>query len=97
MPPRFTAWRPSRLASVRWISKRALLCYAWGDSFSATFIGQGIETELPEVDAFITEIYTVTNGTGQVANAAGNFTVERLLHHIATGKTPGVFNGNIIE
>jgi hypothetical protein len=44
--------------------------------------------------ASITEINTITGGTGRFAGAQGSFTVERLVN-LATGFTSGSFHGTI--
>jgi FlaG/FlaF family flagellin (archaellin) len=64
-----------------------------GDTLSATFFGKAADTGIVR-EVYITELYTVTGGTGVFAGATGNFTVERLLDQ-AAGKTSGWFNGSI--
>ena len=71
----------------------ALLTAANGDSLSTTVAGSSELTATPNV-ASITEIDTITGGTGRFANARGSFTVERLVNLI-TGFTAGSFHGTI--
>jgi len=60
-----------------------------GDSFNATVMGAG--EQVGELIS-ITEIYTITGGTGRFANARGSFTVERLASP-TTFLTSGSFHG----
>jgi hypothetical protein len=71
----------------------AQLIAANGDSIYTTILGQGVETDTPGV-ASITEINTITGGTGRFAGAKGSFIVERLVN-LATGFTSGSFHGAI--
>jgi len=72
--------------SAHWIA-------ANGDSIDATIVGSGEPTATPNVIS-ITEIYTITGGTGRFAGAQGSFTVERLAN-AATFLTSGSFHGTI--
>jgi hypothetical protein len=71
----------------------ARLIAANGDSISTTIAGSSELTATPGV-ASITEINTITGGTGRFAAAQGSFTVERLLN-LVTGFTSGSFHGTI--
>jgi len=71
----------------------ARLIAANGDSVYTTIAGSLELTATPGV-ASITEINTITGGTGRFAGAQGSFTVERLLN-LATGFTSGSFHGTI--
>jgi hypothetical protein len=64
-----------------------------GDSIDTTIAGSSEPTETPGVLS-ITEIETITGGTGRFARAQGSFTVERLVS-AATGSTSGSFHGTI--
>ena len=69
------------------------LIAANGDSISTTIAGSSEPTAIPGV-ASITEINTITGGTGRFAGAQGSFIVERLLN-LANGFTSGSFHGTI--
>jgi hypothetical protein len=69
------------------------LIAANGDSISTTIAGSFELTSTPGV-ASITEINTITGGTGRFTGAQGSFTVERLID-LATGVTSGSFHGTI--
>ena len=69
------------------------LVAANGDSIYTTIAGTLETTPTPGVDS-ITEINTITGGTGRFAGAQGSFTVERLIN-LATGFTSGSFHGTI--
>ena len=71
----------------------ARLIAANGDSIDTTIAGSSEPTATPGV-ASITEINTITAGTGRFAGAEGSFTVERLVN-LATGFTSGSFHGTI--
>ena len=71
----------------------ARLVAANGDNIFTTIFGIGVPTSTPGVNS-ITEINTITGGTGRFAEAQGSFTVERLIN-LATGSTSGSFNGTI--
>ena len=64
-----------------------------GDSIYSTVAGSSERTATPGVSS-ITEINTITGGTGRFAGAQGSFTVERLINQI-TGLTSGSFHGTI--
>jgi hypothetical protein len=69
------------------------LVAANGDSISTTITGSSELTGTPGVNS-ITEINTITGGTGRFSAAQGSFTVERLIN-LATGFTSGSFHGTI--
>ena len=71
----------------------ARLVAANGDSIYTTIVGSLSPTSTPGV-ASITEINTITGGTGRFAEAQGSFTVERLINE-ATGFFSGSFRGTI--
>jgi hypothetical protein len=64
-----------------------------GDSIFTTAAGTSEPTSTPGV-FHITEVQTITGGTGRFANAAGSFIVERLTD-LNTGFTSGSFHGAI--
>ena len=72
--------------SAHWIA-------ANGDSIDTTFTGSGELTATPGVIS-ITEIHTITGGTGRFSGAQGSFTVERLASGV-TFLTSGSFRGTI--
>ena len=63
-----------------------------GDSIFAYEGGTAV-TDFPS--AHITEMFTVTRGTGRYANARGSFNVDRTID-LTTGHSEGTFNGAII-
>jgi FlaG/FlaF family flagellin (archaellin) len=63
-----------------------------GDTLSTTTVGQSTDTGIGEL--YVTELHTVTGGTGGFAGADGHFTLERLLD-LESSKTYGWFNGTI--
>jgi hypothetical protein len=71
----------------------AQLIAANGDSIFTTIVGASAPSGTPGVLS-ITEINTVTGGTGRFAGATGSFTTLRLVNG-ATGLTSGSFNGMI--
>jgi hypothetical protein len=71
----------------------ARLIAANGDSVYTTIVGSGEETATPGVDS-ITEINTITGGTGRFAGAQGSFIVESLVN-LVTALTSGSFHGTI--
>jgi hypothetical protein len=71
----------------------ANLIAANGDIVYTTIVGSSEMTATPGVSS-ITEINTITGGTGRFARAQGSFTVERLVN-LATGLTSGSFHGTI--
>jgi hypothetical protein len=80
--------------STHWIA-------ANGDTIDTTFTASGGPTDAPPVcpglgETFlrITEIHTITGGTGRFAGAQGNFRVERQASP-ETFKTCGSFQGTI--
>ena len=80
--------------SAHWIA-------ANGDSIDTTFNGSGGPTDAPPAcpglgESFlrITEIHTITGGTGRFAGAQGSFIVERQASPV-TFKTCGSFHGTI--
>jgi hypothetical protein len=71
----------------------AQLIAANGDSIFTTIVGSSEPSGTPGVLS-ITEINTVTGGTGRFAGATGSFTTVRLVS-LATGFTSGSFHGMI--
>jgi len=71
----------------------ARLIAANGDSVFTTIAGSSELTTTPGVVS-ITEINTITGGTGRFAAAQGSFTVERLVN-LVTGFTSGSLHGTI--
>jgi hypothetical protein len=71
----------------------AQLIAANGDSIFTTIVGSSEPSGTPGVLS-ITEINTVTGGTGRFTGATGSFTTERLAN-AATGFTSGSFHGTI--
>ncbi len=71
----------------------ATLMAANGDSITATIVGSAESTDNPDVIS-ITEIYTITGGTGRFAGAQGSFTVQRLANMV-TFFTSGSFHGTV--
>jgi hypothetical protein len=66
-----------------------------GDTIDATFAGAGQPTVTPDgLVIKITEIYTITGGTGRFAGAQGSFIVERVASPV-TFLTSGSFHGTI--
>ena len=77
---------------------RALFKAANGDNLFTVSTGVGSSTPDPNVSSIV-EMHTITGGTGQFADAKGDFTVHRLVTFGpggATGTTSGSFNGSII-
>ena len=72
--------------SVHWVA-------ANGDSIDTTLTGSIELTATPGVFS-ITEVHTITGGTGRFAGAKGSFTVERLASAV-TFLTSGSFHGTI--
>jgi hypothetical protein len=72
--------------SAHWVA-------ANGDSIDTTFTGSAELTATPGVRS-ITEVHTITGGTGRFAGAQGSFTVERLASAV-TFLTSGSFHGTI--
>jgi hypothetical protein len=71
----------------------AHLIAANGDSIDTTVAGSSEPTATPGVLS-ITELNTITGGTGRFAGAQGSFTMERLVNSV-TGFTSGSFHGTI--
>lgn len=69
------------------------LTAANGDIIYTAIAGSSEPTSTPGV-ASITEINTITGGTGRFAGAQGSFTVDRLINQ-ATGFTSGTIHGTI--
>ena len=73
----------------------ARLIDANGDSIFTTGSGHA-DLVTPNPPVFhITEIHTVTGGTGAYANARGSFTVDRTID-LSTGDSSGTFSGAVI-
>lgn len=64
-----------------------------GDSINTTIVGSVEGTANPDVVS-VTEINTITGGTGRFAGAQGSFTVESL-GNVVTLMRPGSFHGTI--
>jgi hypothetical protein len=71
----------------------ARLVAANGDSITTAIAGSGVPTSTPNVFD-ITDVHTITGGTGRFAAAQGSFTVKRLASGV-TFLTSGSFEGNI--
>lgn len=74
--------------------------FTWpnGDTLSTTSVGQGILTGLAPDINYVTEIHTVTGGTGRFARTSGNFLLERMVGFPAeSGATAGWFHGNLVK
>jgi len=71
----------------------AHLIAANGDSIYTTVAGSSEMTATPGISS-ITEVNTITGGTGRFDGAQGSFTVERLVN-LGTGFTSGSFHGTI--
>lgn len=65
-----------------------------GDRVLTQFVGQSDPTGDPDV-LLISEMYTITGGTGRFAGAKGSFSVERSFN-LVTGATAGSFDGTIV-
>ena len=70
-----------------------VLTAANGDSIFTEFTAVGIPTENPDV-SFITEVHTITGGTGRFAGATGTFTREAL-SNLALFFSSGSLEGTI--
>lgn len=64
-----------------------------GDHVFADIAGQSSPTGTPNLIS-ITEVYTITGGTGRFAGATGTFTMQRLKDQVS-GSTSGSFDGTI--
>ena len=64
-----------------------------GDTIDVTIAGTAEPTGTPGI-LRVTEIYTITRGTGRFDGAQGSFVMERLVT-VATGVTSGSFHGTI--
>ena len=73
--------------------RQAIQTAANGDTIDTTIAGSSEPTGTPRVFR-ITEINTITGGTGRFANAKGSFIVDRLTD-LNTGLTSGSFHGTI--
>jgi len=69
------------------------LTAANGDRLFTSVEGVGVPTSVPNV-ASITELATVTGGTGRFAGTTGTFTIRRILDQ-STGVSSGSFEGAI--
>ena len=70
-----------------------VLTAANGDRLFTLFTASAINTEAADV-IFITEVHTITGGTGRFAGATGTFTREAL-SNLALGFSFGSFEGTI--
>jgi hypothetical protein len=77
--------------SAHWVA-------ANGDSIDTTLAGSAEPSDIPDL-LKVTEIHTITGGTGRFAEAQGSFTVERLHNGVPRGDgtffTSGSFHGTI--
>ncbi len=64
-----------------------------GDSVFAVFVGQGTPTSDPNFTS-LSEVATITGGTGRFVGATGTFTTQRLLNR-TTFDSSGSFTGTI--
>jgi hypothetical protein len=71
----------SDTGSAQWIA-------ANGDTIYTTVVGQAELSDLPGGFLKVTEIHTITGGTGRFAAAQGSFTVE-LFHKLETSGVAG--------
>jgi len=74
------------IGSARWIAGN-------GDYIDTTVVSAAEPADIPDL-LKITEINTITGGTGRFTGAEGSFTVERL-HNLVTSATFGSFHGTI--
>ena len=65
-----------------------------GDMIFTTLVGESHPVPDSPGVAQITEINTITGGTGRFVGAVGSYTVERLID-LGTGLTSGSFHGTI--
>ena len=72
--------------SARWIAPN-------GDYIDTTVVSSAELSDMPDF-LKVTEINTITGGTGRFTGAQGSFTVERL-HNLVTSATFGSFHGTI--
>jgi len=72
--------------SARWIA-------ANGDYIDTTVVSAAEPSDVPEL-LKVTEINTITGGTGRFTGAQGSFTVDRL-HNLVTSATFGSFHGTV--
>jgi hypothetical protein len=72
--------------SAHWVA-------ANGDSIDTTLAGSGGPASAPDLIS-ITEVHTITGGTGRFVGARGSFIVERLASGV-TFMTSGSFHGTI--
>ncbi len=66
-----------------------------GDKLDTKSIGQGDQLMNILNHARVTEIHTITGGTGRFAGATGCFSLERIVN-TTTGATSGWFHGTIV-
>jgi hypothetical protein len=94
---RFTATLTAEVTSENTSTGTFNFTAANGDQLSGTFVGiEGVF--IPPNTARITEVATITNGTGRFAGATGTFTMIRFdTIDFATGKAvgDGTFEGQI--
>jgi hypothetical protein len=65
-----------------------------GDTLSTSVVGQGIPNTVPPTVLSLTEVYTITGGTGRFAGATGSFTLLTTLD-LSTQVSTGTFSGVI--
>jgi outer membrane lipoprotein SlyB len=66
-----------------------------GDKLDTKSIGQGDPPMTNLNHSRVTEIHTITGGTGRFAGATGCFSLERMVNTV-TGATSGWFHGTIV-
>jgi hypothetical protein len=66
-----------------------------GDKLDTKSIGQGDPPMTNLSHSRVTEIHTITGGTGRFAGATGCFALERMVNTV-TGATSGWFHGTIV-
>ncbi len=71
----------SEAGTAHWVA-------ANGDSIYTTLVGQAELSDLPGGFLKVTEIHTITDGTGRFARAQGSFTVE-LFHQLQPSEVAG--------
>jgi hypothetical protein len=74
---------PSAAGSAQWIA-------ANGDSIYTTIVGQAELSDIPGGFLKVTEIHTITDGTGRFTGVQGSSTVEFFHKLEASGVTGGV-------
>jgi hypothetical protein len=65
-----------------------------GDRLNLTGVGQATQSTKPSIFNIV-QIYKITGGTGQYAEASGTITLHRIIN-IASGLTSATFDGYIL-